>query len=212
MTRTLHGRVVGGLLIFGLFLFGCSEETSKSPDTSNTKDTASTPDTTTSPDTTAPPAGYPAGPYGIEEGDVIANLELMNPDGSALLLGQLYQDPSAKMLLVSTSAGWCTACIEEQPTLQAKYEQYKDKGLVVMVSLFETIDYEPASAELAAAWKLQYELDFLVVADLEFVFADYYNTDLTPMNMFVNLETMEILYIGTGWDESVANAILESQL
>ena len=146
------------------------------------------------------------------EGDIIADLEFVNPDGSALKLSDLYKNKDNKLLLVSTSAGWCTACIEEQPTLQAKYEQYKDKGLVVMVSLFETIDYDPASAELAGAWKLQYELDFLVVADPDFVFSAYYNTDLTPMNMFVDLSTMEILYIGTGWDESVANAILESQL
>ncbi len=155
---------------------------------------------------------YADGPFGVEEGDTIADLSFVLPDGEGFSFGELYNDPEAKLLLLSTTAGWCTACIEEQPELQALHLAHKDQGLMVMVSIFEDIQYQPAGAIHAELWKETYGLDFIVVADPEFSLGAYYDTSLTPMNMFVDLETMEIIKITTGWNPTLVDAIINLKL
>ena len=150
--------------------------------------------------------------YGREEGALLANLEFIKPDETPLALNDFYQDPSKKALLVSTSAGWCGACIEEQPALQAMYDKYNEQGLVVMVSLFEDSQFNPATPELAAEWQDRFDLTLPVVADPDFLFEDYYDASLTPMNMIVDLSTMTIIYIETGWDASQVEATIQSLL
>ena len=51
-----------------------------------------------------------------------------------------------------------------------------------------------------------------MVADIDFVLDDYYDSELTPMNMFVDVNTMEIIKITTGWDQSLVDAIVEAKL
>ncbi len=161
---------------------------------------------------TGPREGYPSGATGIEEGMTIANLEFTNGDGTPFTLGEIHADGKNQLLLISTSAGWCTACIEEQPSLVDLHDQYRDAGLFVLVTVFETLEFEPADAELAARWREQYDLPFAVVADIDFVLDDYYDSELTPMNMFVDVNTMEIIKITTGWDQSLVDAIVEAKL
>jgi thiol-disulfide isomerase/thioredoxin len=155
---------------------------------------------------------YPGGPYGTAEGEVIDNLEFIAPDEKPVALGDIFADPKNRLLLVVTSAGWCTACIEEQPALQALHEENASRGLVVLVALFEDRDFLAADAALAAAWKDQHELSFHVVADPSFQLGDFYDSSLTPMNMFVDLDTMEILRITTGWDPTLVESIVEARL
>jgi thiol-disulfide isomerase/thioredoxin len=139
---------------------------------------------------------YPEGPYGAEIDDVIANLEFTTADGDSLSFADLRGDVEARLLLVSTAAEWCTACREEQPLLQSLADDHA--GLVVMVSVFEDSDYTPAGIDEAALWRDQYELNFPVVADPDFVLSAYYDETLTPMNMLVDLDTMKIGYVTTG--------------
>ena len=138
---------------------------------------------------------YPEAPYGKSKGSKLENHSFLNGDGSAFSLGHIQQDGNKRLLLLSTSAGWCTACIEEQPQIQAWYEQYGCRGLDVMVALFEDANSQAADASLAENWKSQYGLSFNVVADPTFVLGAYYDSSLTPMNMLVDLETMEIAEI-----------------
>lgn len=159
-----------------------------------------------------PREGYPSGPYGVAESSTIADLEFVAPDGSAFRLGDLYADGQNRLLLLSTSAGWCTACIEEQPSLVALHEQYASSGLVILVSIFENADFEPADAALAARWVEQYDLPFPVVADPAFIMDDYYDSALTPMNMFVDIDDMSIIKITVGWDQSLVDAIIQARL
>jgi len=153
---------------------------------------------------------YPG--YGFEEGDILTNHEFVDAAGNPISLQDLRADSDNHLLLLSTSAGWCTACIQEQPELVERHEQWGDCGLVVLVTLFEDANFNAADASLAESWREQYELPFRVVADAPFVMGDYYDSALTPMNMFVDLNTMEILRISIGWDSSVADALIESRL
>lgn len=156
--------------------------------------------------------GYPGGPFGTSEGAVLANHEFVNPDGSKFSFADVHAEKKNKLLLLSTSAGWCTACIEEQPALKERHTRWSAKGLYILISLFEDAQFRAAGAELADKWQRQYDLPFKVVADPPFLLKEYYDETLTPMNMIVDVETMKILRITTGWDASAVDAILESKL
>ena len=150
--------------------------------------------------------------YGTEENQIIADLSFILPDGESFSFSDIHTDPQNQLLLLTTSAGWCTACIEEQPALQDLHDQYSADGLVVMVALFQYADFRPADAQYAANWRDQYGLSFFVVADPQFVLGAYYDERLTPMLMLVDLNTMEIIRVTTGWDASTTEAIIQARL
>jgi len=155
---------------------------------------------------------YPQGPFGRGEGDVIADLSFEGADGAPVSFSTARADCAARLLLLSTSAGWCTACREEQPLLQQLSEQHAAAGLVVWVTLFENDDYAPATLRDVAAWVRRYDLTFPVVLDAPFVMSAYYDRNSTPMNMLVNLETMQIVHIAIGSVDSNFENILEANL
>lgn len=154
---------------------------------------------------------YPDQTYGTTEGEIIKNLSFVAADGD-LTFQAIREDTSNRLLLISTAAGWCATCREEQPKLQDLFETYGEQGLTVLVSVFEDQNGSPATLEYAQAWANSYELTFPVVADPPFVFSDYYNTESTPMNMIVDLNTMEILFNRTGFDASAVEAIIERSI
>lgn len=157
---------------------------------------------------------YPSAPYGQSEGQTIEALTFVADDESEFSLQQFRQDLSKSLLLVTTSAEWCTACIKEQPTLQSMYEEYADRGLDIMVALFQDRNFEPAQADLATRWRDKYNLDFTVVTDPQdpSTFSPYYDVSLTPMVMLIELETMKILYLTQGFDEDQVRGLIEAKL
>lgn len=157
-------------------------------------------------------AVYPAGPYGAVEGAVIGDVALLTADGDPFALSDVRADESAHLLLLSTGAGWCTACREEQPTLVELHDRYAARGLRVVVAIFEDDFSAPVTQAYAAGWRRQYGLPFTVLADEFNAFGAYYDATLAPMNMFVDLDTMEILRIGIGFDESATRAIINDRL
>jgi len=159
-----------------------------------------------------PREGSPAGPYGVTEGDVIADLAFLDPSGASFTLSHIYQDGANTLLLVSTAAFWCVACIEEQPDLQTLHETHGPDGLFVLAAVFEDAQYQPAEAADAARWQTDHGVDFQVVADPGFSFAAYYDSSLTPMNMLVEVEAMEVLRINTGWDPVLIRSLIEAKL
>lgn len=155
---------------------------------------------------------YPAGPYGKTDGAILENLSFVTSEGQPFVLNDVFEDPNNKLLLISTSAGWCTACIEEQKAFNDRHRDWAGKGLYIMVAMFEDRDYKPAKADDAALWKRAHGLMYPVLADEPFAFEDYYDSTLTPMNMFVDVDTMKILRITTGADISVVDAFIQSRL
>ena len=157
---------------------------------------------------------YPEGPYGVAEGDQIAPVELVQPDGSTYSLADPFSDPSKQLLLVSTSAEWCTACIKEQPKLKELYEVYAPQGLDVLVSVFEDRDFNAATPQIASDWQTRFNLPFTVVADVTMpsVFSAYYDVSLTPMIMLISLDDMRITYLTQGFDQEQVEGLIATQL
>ena len=163
--------------------------------------------------TAVPRPTYPAAPYGTAAGTTLANLSFADPDGTSTVdLQSLRAAGDKQLLLVITSAGWCSACIEAQPELNRLYNTYKDCGLEVVLSVFEDEETNPATPALAAQWKSSYANPFTVVADAPFVLKEYYDASYTPMVMFVDLETMEILSISTGQVDQSTVGFIQQQL
>lgn len=161
---------------------------------------------------TGPREGYPAAPYGVTAESVIENHTFTGVDGQPVTFQDIYADGANRLLLISTAAGWCTACIEEQPKLQDLHETFAEQGLVVVLSYFEDADYNRATPEQAAAWKERHNLELLVVSDPDLQLGAYYDVNLTPMNMIVDIPSMEIVWLTTGWDQSTIDALIQSKL
>jgi len=84
--------------------------------------------------------------------------------------------------------------------------------LEVMVAIFEDLNFNPALAAHADQWQQAYGLSFPVVADTDNVLSTYYDKGAAPLNMLVDLCTMEVLYSSIGFDETAVTALIESNL
>ena len=163
--------------------------------------------------TTCPDGGdggaFPSGPYGEAEGATLKNMTFINPDGTSISLEDIRDQGDRRVLLVSTAADWCVACKEEAPALQDLYDSYGCQGLDVLVTIFEKGDTTTTDAD---KWAKSFGTTYNVVADPGFQFGDYYNREVTPMNMIIDLCTMEIVTITTGFDRSLVEATITSLL
>lgn len=157
--------------------------------------------------------GYPG--FGTNSGNIIAPLEFIDPEGAPFNLREVYENGQNQILLITTSAGWCTACIEEQASLQTLYDEYRERGVEIIVSVFQKSNYEPADARFAGQWKRRYRLTYPVVADPEFIMQDYYpgrDPSVTPILLVVDVDTMTIIQRFVGYDDIVVRALIDSQL
>jgi len=155
---------------------------------------------------------YPTANLGTAEGQILDNLQFKTPEDTVFELRSLYEQPGNKLLMLVTASGWCTACIEEQPKLQALHDEFACQGLGLMVAVFQDQNYETALPQDAANWLRRFELTFPVVADGPFALGDYYDVSLTPMVMLVDAETMEIVSVETGYNEANVRAIINAYL
>ncbi len=145
--------------------------------------------------------GYPAGPYGTTVGGTVADHAFGDPAGGGeVRLSDLYQHPEKKLLLLTSGAGWCSACKQEAVELKAKYEEYGPKGLEIWSTLFQDANGNPPSEAFWNTWKAQLNPTYPLLLDTTFVLNAYFNPDSAPMNMLIRLDTMEILFLETGFD------------
>ena len=157
--------------------------------------------------------GYPG--FGTNAGNIIRPLEFVDADGEPFGLQDVYQNGANQVLLLTTSAGWCTACIEEQAALQTLYGEYQERGVEIIVAVFQDSNYEAADVRFANQWKRRYRLTYPVVADTEFLMQDYYpgrDPSVTPIMLVIDVPTMTILERFVGYDDLVIRALIDSQL
>lgn len=156
---------------------------------------------------------YPVGPYGYKVGEIIENLTFSNPDDSPFTLDDhVFKIEHNRVLFMATSAGWCTVCDKEQKHLQALYTKYSGRGLAMLEVYFEDRNERPATGAQAAKWKDNYELSFPVLTQTPFRMPDYLDRQYTPLSMVIGVDTMEILYIGSGFKSDEITPIIEANL
>ncbi len=144
---------------------------------------------------------YPDGPYGILEGDRVADLALRDCDGQRMSLGQLMGSPGTRLLLLNISAGWCQTCIEETATLEEQvFGAYCQAGLKVVQILFQDERSAPATGLFCRQWRDAFGLTFPVLIDPLFETSAFFSApgSQTPVNILVDADTGEIVFREVG--------------
>ncbi len=180
------------------------------------------------PDGTGQPAAnaaqYPAGPYGISPGRVIANYQFVgyanaaehkdtmqpiqladfyNPSGEEVFPeGSPYGagEPKPKVLLIDVSSVWCGPCkIEAESVLPRLYEQYQPLGGEFLVQLADGRNPgEPAVPRDLYRWTTQYDVQYPSAIDPSYKLGALFQADAFPANMLVKTKDMTIVEVVSG--------------
>jgi peroxiredoxin len=79
-------------------------------------------------------------------------------------------------------ATWCVPCRQELPVLQAVYEAYRDKGLVILAISQDVAEKK----ETVRSYVTNLGVTFLPLLDPEGSVAAHYNVFLLPSTIFIN--------------------------
>ncbi len=174
----------------------------------------------------AAPLAYPAGPYGTSIGSTIANLswtgyadtdadtdsDPFNESPRTFKLEEYFvgKDAGSRIIVINASAGWCSVCQDEAPSLESFYGSYGSRGLRIVTALFEDDGGSPADTSFAKAWGDYFNLGFPVMADPSDVLSPYYQENSVPMNIFVDASDMTIVDIVHGYDDNYFSQIINS--
>jgi len=159
------------------------------------------------------PGDYPAPPFGKTVGTVIEDHSFLIPgENTVVKLSDYFEHPTKKVLLINASAGWCGACKQEAAELNVTFAEYEAKGFDILYTLFEDWNGGPVTEEFYDGWMAQHGGDYLTVLDPEFELGIYFNVEATPMNMLVDLETMTIVWLETGFNSFALKAKLDELL
>lgn len=97
---------------------------------------------------------------GIQRGNLAPDFSLMTAEGEAIKLSDLR----GKKVIVNLWATWCPPCRAEIPDMQAFYEQYKAKDVIILgVNLTAT----ESSVENVTAFVKEYGMTFPVLLDID---------------------------------------------
>jgi hypothetical protein len=169
---------------------------------------------------------YPSEGLGTEPGDVLSNACFVGyraPDRVApneqhreTVAFSDYYDPAGtkgvELLLVNTSAIWCSACIAEHGTLPEHAAELAPRGLVIVSTLFQDAARKPADLADVERWIDSFGTNFPMVADPELVLGAYASPDSAPLNMLVDPRSMKILRKYVGDQGAVMWPYIESEL
>lgn len=149
------------------------------------------------------------------EAETIPDLAFTTAEGERFTL---YEDVFGKegnrVLLMTSVAGWCQPCIQEQPQLKELHKEFADKGLFILAAIFETeVPHEKPSGNYVNSWVERYDLPYQMVIDHDFALGPYFQNERTPpLNMLVRAEDREILLITNGFDDQLIRSIIRANL
>ncbi|WP_437936114.1 TlpA family protein disulfide reductase [Sorangium sp. So ce341] len=172
-------------------------------------------------------AQYPAGPYGISPGRVIANYQFVgyanaaehkdtmqpiqladfyNPTGEEVFPeGSPYGagEPKPKVLLIDVSSVWCGPCkIEAESVLPRLYEKYQPLGGEFLVQLADGRNPgEPAVPRDLYRWTTTYDVQYPSAIDPSYKLGALFQADAFPANMLVRTKDMTIIEVVSGVPE-----------
>ncbi len=97
-------------------------------------------------------------------------------DGQQMHLADL----KGKVVVVNFWASWCGPCRQEAPALQTVWQQYKDKGVVVLGVAYTDIESN------ARAFIQEYGQDYPIGLDIGTKISDLYHITGVPETYFIN--------------------------
>lgn len=153
--------------------------------------------------------GYPAGPYGTERGETLADMQFegylrVEPGADEVSYAPLSiaalreADSDARYLLLNVAAEWCTGCRTEAKTLASRAVAWSEKGGALLSVLVQDAAGGAAGQANLDGWASQYDTNYSFVADPQALIAQRFGVDVLPLNVIVRLDTMEILQESIG--------------
>jgi peroxiredoxin len=125
----------------------------------------------------AAPAGRAADRVVLKIGDPPPAFSLPDLDGRTVTVPA---DLRGKAVIVHFWADWCQFCLEEMPALDALYQQYRDKGLMIIaVNVGQ-------SADAARAYVKRVKISYPVVLDGDSRTAKQYGVLGLPRTFFLD--------------------------
>ena len=148
---------------------------------------------------------------------ILLFLSLMSPvayGGSSFLVRDIngkvvnLDKHKDKIVMLNFWATWCGPCIAEMPHLQNIQNKYKDKFLLISISVDEARDKSKIKPFIKSRG-----YDFIVVHDADRTIAAFYNPSMAlPCNVILN-HNRDIVYQSEGYTpgkELVFEKILDS--
>lgn len=122
------------------------------------------------------------GKYRILSSEKAPNFALRNFDGTVIYMEELRGRP----IVLNFWAAWCTFCKIEMPMLEKFYQEYKDRGLVV-VGVHRS---ETESRETAVNFAKEYNINYPLVSDPNDNIFHYFagGSNLVPATVFIDGE------------------------
>jgi peroxiredoxin len=115
---------------------------------------------------------------GFKAGDPALDFQFQTPEGQLTSLS----DFKGKVVLINFWAHWCQPCVYEMPFMQQVYDEWHERGLVVLAI------HVGESAEEAASFVEEYSLSFPVLMDVEGIAAIQYGATSIPTTLLIDEE------------------------
>ncbi|MCL5611360.1 MAG: TlpA family protein disulfide reductase [Chloroflexi bacterium] len=140
-----------------------------------------------------------------QKGFLAPEISLSTPKGEKYTLSEL----KGKAVLVNLWATWCPPCRAEMPTIEKIYEEYKDKGLVVL-GVDTTSQDNPLDI---APFLTQYGITFPILLDEVGSVAQKYDLRSLPSSFFISRDgTINEVVIGGPMSEALLRTRVEEIL
>ncbi len=134
------------------------------------------------------PPSQPGGPaQGPQVGKLAPDFKLQNLDGQSVSLS----DFRGKPVLINFWASWCGPCRAEMPYIQQIYEEWSDKGLVILA-----VDIGESHATVERFME-SYGLSFMVLLDTNENVALQYNIRGIPATFLIDKDgIIQVVKVG----------------
>lgn len=141
----------------------------------------------------------------VKEAVEAPDFTIQTPDGKELRL----KDYQGKAILLNFWATWCGPCAKELPQMAKLYEQYKDKGFVLI-----GVSLDFGGPETVKAFLEAHQLNFPVGIDTEKEAVKAYGVRGLPTSYFINSQGKVVGWL-TGernWESEEAHNLIKSLL
>lgn len=139
---------------------------------------------------------------GVQPGDLAPAFTLQTLDGDSITLSDLRGHP----ILLNMWASWCGPCKYEMPTIQKVYEEFKDRGLVVLALNLTKKDNLTSVISFVEA----YGLTFPILLDSDGKVEEAYQLRGLPSTFFIDRDgIIQSVVIGGPMPEDVVRTRVE---
>ena len=148
---------------------------------------------------------YPEGPFGVANGDVIDNFTFagyfsrsstVGPDMAGFEEAIDFQAVRTlgryRFMLLNIAAEWCTGCRVEAQLLPQRFRDWDERGGYVFSVIIEDSVSRQATKRNLDRWLQTYPINYTMVHDPFGNINSQFAPPGLPLNVIIDLETMEI--------------------